>query len=69
MKRVFPEGHFVDLDVSHPIFHAFFEIATLDIPQAYIAGKPIFRGLFEDNDPAKRLQVLVNYNTDVSQFW
>ena len=70
MKRVVPEGRFVDLDASHPIFHSFFEIDRLDIiPQAYIAGQPIFRGLFEDNDPAKRLQMIVNYNTDVSQFW
>jgi hypothetical protein len=29
----------------------------------------VFRGLFEDNDLRKRLQILVNYNTDVSQFW
>jgi hypothetical protein len=68
MKRVLPR--FVDLDASHPIFHSFFEIDRLDIiPQAYIAGRPIFRGLFEDNDPAKRLQMIVSYNTDVSQFW
>jgi hypothetical protein len=70
MKRVLPEGRFVNLDASHPIFHSFFEINRLDIiPQAYIAGTPVFRGLFEDNDPRKRLQILVNYNTDVSQFW
>ena len=70
MRRVFPDGRFVDLDASHPIFHSFFEIDRLDIiPQAYVAGRPVFRGLFEDNDPAKRLQMMVNYNTDVSQFW
>ena len=69
MKRALPEGHFVDLDVGHPIFHSFFEIASLDIAQAYIGGKPIFRGLFEDNDPAKKLQMVVNFNTDISQFW
>jgi hypothetical protein len=70
MKRVIPEGRFVDLSGSDGIFHSFFEIPRLDvIPQAYIAGRPIFRGLFEDNDPSKRLQIIVNYNTDVSQFW
>jgi hypothetical protein len=70
MKRVFPEGRFFDLDVSHPIFHSFFEIDSLDIvPQAYNAGRPIFRGLFEDNDRDKRMQMMVNYNTDISQFW
>jgi hypothetical protein len=70
MRRVLPEGRFVDLDATHPIFHSFFEVDRLDIiPQAYIAGQPVFRGLFEDNDPHKRLQMIVNYNTDISQFW
>jgi len=70
MKRVLPGGQFVDLEASHPIFHSFFEVNRLDIiPQAYIAGTPVFRGLYEDNDPRKRLQIIVNYNTDVSQFW
>jgi hypothetical protein len=70
MRRVMPNATFVDLDASHQIFHTFFEVDRLDIiPQAYIAGQPIFRGLFEDNDRNKRLQMIVNYNTDVSQFW
>ena len=70
MRRVIPEGRFVDMDTSHPIFHSFFEIHTLgNFPQAYNAGAPVFRGLFEDNDPTKRLQMIVNYNTDISQYW
>ena len=70
MRRVLPTARFVDLDASHPIFHCFFEINSLeDFPQAYNAGNPIFRGLFEDNDRTKRLQMIVNYNTDISQFW
>ena len=69
MQRVLPDARFFEMQASHPIFHVFFEINSLDIPQAYNAGKPIFRGLYEDNDPSKRLQMIVNYNTDVSQFW
>ena len=70
MRKVMPEGRFLDLDVSHPIFHSFFEIGSFDvIPQAYNAGRPVFRALFEDNDPTKRMLMMVNYNTDVSQFW
>ena len=70
MTRVLPGARFVDMDVSHPIFHSFFEITSLkDFPQAYNAGEPIFRGLFEDNDPKKRLLLIVNYNTDISQYW
>ena len=70
MKRVLPNVRFYEMQATHPIFHSFFEIDDLDIvPQAYNYGKPIFRGVYEDNDPNKRLQMIINYNTDVSQFW
>jgi hypothetical protein len=70
MRRVLPDARFVDMNPSHPIFHSFFEIKSLDdFPQAYNAGRPIFRGLYEDNDPGRRLQMIVNYNTDISQYW
>ena len=70
MRRVLPAGRFVDLDASHPIFHSFFEIDDLNIiPQYYDQGAPIFRAIFEDNDPKKRLMVMVNFNTDISEFW
>ena len=69
-SRMFPQGQWVDLDASHPIFHSFFEINSLDIiPQAYDAGRPIFRGMYEDNDPSKRMLVVAAYNTDMSEFW
>jgi len=70
MQRVMPKAKFIDLDISHAIFNTFFTIKSLDIfPQAYNAGRPIFRGVFEDNDPTKRMQMFINYNTDISQFW
>ena len=31
--------------------------------------RPSYFGIFEDNDPKKRLMMVVNYNTDISQFW
>jgi uncharacterized protein DUF4159 len=72
MNRVFPGVRFFDMETTHPIFHSFFEITNekLDnFPQAYNSGRPIFRGVYEDNDPTKRLLMIINYNTDVSQFW
>jgi len=70
MQRVLPGVRFFDMKASDPIFHSFFEIATLDnFPQAYNSGQPIFRGVYEDNDPTKRLVMIINYNTDVSQYW
>jgi hypothetical protein len=70
MMRALPGARFFDMNPADPIFHSFFEINRLDIiPQAYNDGRPVFRGLYEDNDPSKRLEVIINYNTDVSQFW
>jgi hypothetical protein len=71
MGRVFPQGQWQDLDVSHPIFHSFFDIQTLDIVPAYpaLGERPIFRALFEENDPAKRMYVIANYQNDLSEFW
>ncbi len=70
LARLLPGARIYDMDPSHPIFHSFFDIGTLDdFPQAYNYGKPIFRGVYEDNDRSKRLLMIINYNTDVSQYW
>lgn len=70
MSRAFPEARWIDLDANHPIFHSFFEINSLDIiPQAYDAGRPIFRGLFVDNDPTKRMMAVTSFQSDMSEFW
>ena len=70
MRRVLPEGRFVDLDPSHPIFHSFFEIDSFDIvPQYYDQGRPVFRALFQDNDPKKRMMAMINFDTDISNYW
>ena len=70
MRRVLPGVEFLDMEPGDPVFHAFFEIEQLaHFPQAYVGGDPIFKGIFEDNDRQKRLMAIINYNTDVSQFW
>ncbi len=70
LRRALPEARFVPLDPSYPIFDSFFKIESFNIiPQAYDENRPEFYGLFEDNDPTKRLMVIVNYSTDVSDFW
>jgi hypothetical protein len=71
MSRVFPGGEWRDLTVDHPIFHSFFEIDSLDLPPPYANLGPvaIYRGLFEDNDPARRMYVVANYQNDISEYW
>lgn len=70
MHKVLPEGRLVELDVSHPIFDSFFHIETLDFEHPNFAwAKPVYYGIFEDNDPKKRLMVIVNYNHDIGDYW
>ncbi|MBI2834967.1 MAG: DUF4159 domain-containing protein [Acidobacteria bacterium] len=70
MRRVLPDGRFVELDGSHPIFHSFFDIdAPLEFIPPYGQGQPVFYGMFEDNDPAKRLIAVANFNNDIGEYW
>jgi hypothetical protein len=70
MKRVLPEVRMVELDITHPVFHAFFDVATLDFVQFYGRNeKPHFIGAYEDNDPSKRLLFIANYNNDIGEYW
>ena len=70
MRRVLPNGRFVRLDKTHRIFNSFFLIRDIDAivhPMSGIA--PSYYGIFEDNDPSKRLMVIANYDNDVPEYW
>ena len=67
MRRVLPEASWQRLDASHPIFHSFFEINSLDVEGYY--GMVEWHGIFEDNDPGKRLMAVANYNHDLGELW
>ena len=68
-RRVMPEARLVRLSVDHPIFDSFYKIATLESPDPIYGAQPEYYGVFEDNDPTKRLMVIVNYNQDLSEYW
>jgi hypothetical protein len=71
MHKVLPNARIIPLDVSHPIFDSFFKIPTLvgmshpDQPGRWPAE---YKGIFEDNDPSKRLMVIINYNNDIGDY-
>ena len=70
MSKVLPGARFVKLDVSHPIFDSFFHIETLEFEHPNFPElKPVYYGIFEDNDPRKRLMVIANYNHDIGDYW
>ncbi len=73
MRRVLPEGMFYDLSDLDPlptVFDSFFEIADPEaLAPPYRGGWPQYLGIFEDNDPAKRLMLVANFNNDLGDYW
>ena len=70
MRRVLPDGRLVRLDKSHPIFDSFFRVKDIDAIVHPMSGiRPSYFGIFEDNDPSKRLMVVANFDNDVPEYW
>ncbi|MGE0451850.1 MAG: DUF4159 domain-containing protein [Vicinamibacterales bacterium] len=70
MRRVLPGARLVRLDASHRIFDSFFAIRDIDAIVHPMSGlRPSYYGIFEDNDPGKRLMVVANFDNDVPEYW
>ena len=73
MRRVLPGGRWIRLDGTHPVFGSFFRVEKVDFPHPpnhHLFGfRPLYFGLFEDNDPTKRLMAIANYNTNLAEYW
>lgn len=68
-RKAMPEAEFVRLDLSHPVYHTFFDMDTINLPHPTVAVTPGYYGVHEDNDPRKRLMAIVNHNSDVAEYW
>ncbi len=81
MKRVFPDRPIIEVPLTHPVFHVFYDITEiLQVPnvyQGYFAASggptheydgyvPHVRGILDDDG---RLMVLINWNTDLGDAW
>jgi len=72
MRRVLPDLPFVQLEPDDAIFDSFFTIdpRILSFHGAAYRGDHIdFWGIYEDNDPQKRLLVIAGNNGDLGEFW
>jgi hypothetical protein len=69
LRRAIPGAQIVKLDATHPIFDAFFHIKSLDIIDQTYRGIPEYWGVFQDNDPKKRLIAILNVNNDIGENW
>lgn len=78
MKKAFPNREMFRLSVSHPIFHVFYDLKSLDMEafspdhpfpyydSRFLGGSPEFWGM---NDEEGRLIMVANHNNDLGEFW
>ncbi len=66
LKQALPERELVRLDISHPVFHTYFDIKTLKMKPPYGDFEPQFWGLSDEHG---NLQLIANYNNDIGDFW
>lgn len=67
--RVLPRASIEHLQPSHPVFDSFFKIESLDMPypgRDWLRAE--FLGIHQDNDPTRRLMVVINYNNDIGDY-
>ena len=67
MRRVLPDGGRQTRPVApHLVRSSHREIDSFapDVPH-----RASYYGIFEDNDPAKRLMVVANFDNDVPEYW
>lgn len=70
MRRVLPEARLLRIPLDHPVFDTFYHITDFSgylHPYSYAQSE--FWGVFEENDPAGRLMVAINYRADIAEYW
>ena len=70
IQRAIPGAQLVRLTESHPIFDSFFKIENLHtLFEGGYRCDPEYYGIYEGNDPKKRLIAILNNNNDIGDFW
>ncbi len=69
LRRALPDANMVMVDETHAIFDSFFRVIPQDVIPPYGRGDPVWYGIYEDNDPTKRLMVIINHNNDIAEYW
>jgi hypothetical protein len=69
MKKVYPDREIRPVPASHAIFHTAFDLSPKDmLPpyRMYNSGELQFFGI---SDPKGNLQVMIDFNNDISEYW
>jgi hypothetical protein len=69
LRRAMPDHRLMEVGPGHPIFSSFFRLDDIYVPHPLVRVTPSYHALFENNDPKGRMLVLVNYNSDLAEYW
>jgi len=67
MKSVFPDRSLEELPRTHPIWTCFYDISNLFPEPPY--AKHLVPQYFGMSDDKGRLMMVIDYNTDISEYW
>lgn len=68
IAKALPAARLIEIPADHPVFDSFFKI-DLDLLPRGRRGGAVWYGVFQDNDPKKRLMVVANYLNDIGEAW
>ena len=72
VRVAIPSAKWVQLTGGEPIFDSFFKIdlkLTINPTSAYGVNPPTYWGVYQDNDPKKRLMIIANVDNDIGESW
>ena len=69
LQRALPDHALVPIRPGDPVFDSFFLIEPDALRMPDYRGQIEFWGIYEDNDPNKRLMVIAGNNGDLGEFW
>ena len=72
IAKALPKAKWVQLTGNEPIFHSFFDVdlnKAISSTSAYGTRPPSYWGIYENNDPKKRLMLIANVDDDIGESW
>lgn len=69
LERALPELRMMEVDDTDDVFDSFFRVVPQEVIPPYGGQPPLWYGIYEDNDPSKRLMVIINANNDIAEYW
>jgi Domain of unknown function (DUF4159) len=69
LRKIYPDRELEPVNPAHPIFHMVFDLNPLEmLPpyRMYNSGEPQFLAI---SDPKGNIQVMVDFNNDISEYW